>query len=81
MKSIEENKYYIWLSSIENLSAIQKINLLNKFINPQNIFQDYYKNKETVLLILNDPFFSAVRIVRKGKEYKNVRTSAKKTVQ
>lgn len=47
MKSIEENKYYIWLSSIENLSAIQKINLLNKFTNPQNVFQDYYKNKET----------------------------------
>ena len=39
-------KYWIWFSRIENLSPKIKLNLLEKFKTPQNLF---YKTKEQLL--------------------------------
>lgn len=38
MKSLEDNKYYVWLSSIIDISTTTKIQLLNEYKDPINIF-------------------------------------------
>lgn len=49
MKSLEENKYYIWLASIKQISTITKIEILKKYKNPINLF---YKTKEELQIEL-----------------------------
>lgn len=38
MKSVTENKYWIWLSLVKNLGSIKKQHLLKRFKNPKAIF-------------------------------------------
>lgn len=50
MKGIEQNKYYIWLSSIDKLSTREKVKLLNKYKDPQILFNKTKKELEEELL-------------------------------
>lgn len=50
MESIEQNKYYIWLSSIDKLSTREKIKLLNKYKDPKILFNKTRKELEEELL-------------------------------
>ena len=43
---MDDLKYWIWFSRLESLSPKTKINLLEKFKTPQNLF---YKTKEQLL--------------------------------
>lgn len=61
MKSIEQNKYYIWLSSIDKLSTREKIELLNKYKDPQILFDKTKKELEEELL---DYFENANKIIK-----------------
>lgn len=49
MKTLEENKYYIWLSSITEINTTTKIKLLEKYKNPKNIFYKTEKQLENEL--------------------------------
>lgn len=61
MKNIEQNKYYIWLSSIDKLSTREKIELLNKYKDPQILFDKTKKELEEELL---DYFENANKIIK-----------------
>ncbi len=50
MKDIEQNKYYIWLSSIDKLSTREKVKLLDKYKDPQILFNKTKKELEEELL-------------------------------
>lgn len=57
MKSLQENKYYIWLASITNISTAIKIQLLRKYGNPINIFnttKEDIKKKLHIKNLIND---------------------------
>lgn len=49
MKSLEENKYYIWLSSITEIDTITKIKLLAEYKNPIKLFYEFAKQPQKEL--------------------------------
>lgn len=61
MKNIEQNKYYIWLSSIDKLSTREKIKLLDKYKDPAILFNKTKKDLEEELL---DYFENVNKIIK-----------------
>ncbi len=61
MKNIEQNKYYIWLSSIDKLSTREKIKLLDKYKDPAILFDKTKKELEEELL---DYFENVNKIIK-----------------
>lgn len=47
MKALEENKYYIWLSSIREINTRTKAILLQEYKSPKNLF---YKSKSDLTM-------------------------------
>lgn len=68
MKSLEENKYYIWLSSIINISTTIKIKLLNEYKNPINIFNATKQRLETSIHLEEKINNSNITIKQEDKE-------------
>ena len=61
MENIEKNKYYIWLSSIEKISTREKIRLLDKYKNPQILFD---KSKKELEEELTDDYDNSSKIIK-----------------
>ena len=61
LKNIEQNKYYIWLSSIDKLSTREKIKLLDKYKDPAILFDKTKKELEKELL---DYFENVNKIIK-----------------
>lgn len=61
MKNIEQNKYYIWLSTIDELSTREKIKLLNKYKDPKTLFN---KTKKELEEELSDYFENPSKIIK-----------------
>ena len=72
MVNLEKNKYYIWLSSIKDITVIEKLELLEIYKNPMELF---YKTEKQLLEELQ--FFEPIKLKRIVKEiinerYKNI---------
>lgn len=66
MKSVTENKYWIWLSLVKNLGSIKKQHLLKRFKNPKAIFYA----SELELLEINGIGDSVVKNIFESKNIK-----------
>ena len=72
MVNLEKNKYYIWLSSIKDITVIEKLELLEIYKKPMELF---YKTEKQLLEELQ--FFEPIKLKRIVKEiinesYKNI---------
>lgn len=64
MKTLKENKYYIWLSILKNIDISTKIQLLQEYKNPEIL---YNKTEEEVTLELKQK----IKLMRRDKEITN----------
>lgn len=81
MINLEKNKYYIWLSSIKDITVIEKLELLEIYKNPMELF---YKTEKQLLEELQ--FFESIKLKRIVKEiinesYKNILESSIKNMK
>lgn len=68
MDNLKKNKYFIWLSSIKNITVLEKLELLEIYKNPIELF---YKTEKQLLEELN--FFESIKLKRIVKEIINKR--------